>query len=81
MDRKVDCRASVQGTKGTRRTKAAPSSQQLAKQYLDLQCLRRQVRMAETGQIASPELAELGHSGFRNRPQKGSDSNGKESTR
>jgi hypothetical protein len=56
MDQKFDCRASVQGTKRKRRAKPAPSPQQLAKQYLDLQCLRQQVRIAETEQIFSWQL-------------------------
>jgi hypothetical protein len=56
MDQQPDRRGSLQGSKRKKRAKLAPSAQELEQQYLDLQCLRLQVRIAECGQIVNREL-------------------------
>ena len=56
MVRKVEGRTSGQATKRHGRIKPIPNPQELADRYFDLQCLRQQVRIAETGQISSQEL-------------------------
>ena len=56
MRQHFDSRSSLQGTKRKKRTKSAPSPQELAKQYFDLQCLRQQVRIAGSEQIVDREL-------------------------
>jgi hypothetical protein len=58
MRQQFDGRTSFQGTKRKKRTKPTPSSQELAKRYFDLQCLRQQVRIAESGQIVGRELTK-----------------------
>ena len=50
MGQQLDIRSSLQGRKPKKSTKSAPSAQELAKRYFDLQCLRQRVRIAETGQ-------------------------------
>jgi hypothetical protein len=56
MDQQSDRRGSLQGANRKKRVKSAPSTRDLEQQYLDLQRLRQQVRIAECGQIANREL-------------------------
>ena len=58
MGQQFDRGTSLQGTKRKKRPKQTPSSQELAKRYFDLQCLRQQVRIAESGQIVGRELTK-----------------------
>ena len=55
MVQHLDSRISVEGRKRKMHSKLTPSSQDLAKRYLDLQRLRQEVRNAEFGQIAGPD--------------------------
>jgi hypothetical protein len=56
MVRKFEGQASARATKRNGRTKPIPTPQELADRYFDLQCLRQQVRIAETGRIFDREL-------------------------
>jgi len=56
MVRKFEGHTSARATKRNKRTKPVPTPQELADRYFDLQCLRQQVRIAETGQIFDREL-------------------------
>ena len=53
MSQQID--TAFQRAKHKRETKSAPSFGTLARQYFDLQRLRREVRIAECGKIAGQE--------------------------
>jgi hypothetical protein len=55
MAQQLDRHTLLEGTKRKRRSKPTLSSQELAKRYFDLQCLRQKVRIAESGQIVGRE--------------------------
>lgn len=64
MAQQLESRIAVESTKRRTRSKPTPSSsQELAKRYFDLQCLRKRVKIAESEQvigrerIKSPSLA------------------------
>ena len=65
MAQQLDSRIRVASTKRKNRSKPTPSSQELAKRYFDLQCLRQRVRIAESVQdigrerTRSPSLASF----------------------
>jgi hypothetical protein len=65
MAQQLDSRISVEGMQRKTHSKPTPSSQELAKRYLDLQRLRKRVRIAESKQvirrerIKSPALASF----------------------
>jgi hypothetical protein len=65
MAQQLESRISVESTKRRTRSKPTPSSQELAKRYFDLQCLRKRVKIAESEQVIgrertkSPSLASL----------------------
>jgi hypothetical protein len=56
MGQQFNSRTSSHLTRRKKRNKPPPSSEQLAKLYFDLLCLRQKVRIAETGQIVGREL-------------------------
>jgi hypothetical protein len=56
MGQQLDIRSSLQGRKPKKPTSSAPSVQELAKRYFDLQCLRQRVRIAETGRPIGREI-------------------------
>lgn len=58
MGEQLDSRTSLSGKKRKKRTRPAPTSRELAKRYFDLQCLRLQVRLAESGRMVGPELTK-----------------------
>jgi hypothetical protein len=58
MGQQLRIRRPLQGKKPKKRTKPAPSSYELAKRYFDLQCLRQQVRIAESGQTVRREMTQ-----------------------
>lgn len=58
MGRRLEKRISFSSAKIKNRTKPAPSSRDLAKQYFDLACLRQRVRIAESGQVVGRELTK-----------------------
>jgi hypothetical protein len=63
MAQQLDRHISVESTNRKAPSKPTPSSQELAKRYFDLQCLRQRVKIAESGQaigrerIKTPSLA------------------------
>ena len=56
MSNRFDCRTSSPSRRLKKRTKPTLSSQALAKQYFDLQCLRQKVKIAESGKVDGREL-------------------------
>ena len=58
MGQQSDIRGALLGRKPKKQSKKAPSTQELARRYFDLQCLRHRVRIAESGQPVRRQVTQ-----------------------